>query len=235
VLKSLASSTEAYHQQLLSPEGERHYEYLNVERGINHETILHFKLGAVLDASASHEQAQGMLSIPYLTPAGPVQIRFRRAPWEDKGPKYWQTPGSQVRMFNTNYLLDPNRYVYVCEGEFDTIAATQAGLPAVGISGVNGWRNHFYLMLAGHDRVTFFADNDSASDSAEGKPKPDDWPEGKEWNPVKNAGLNFANKHAEAIEGGAVIQMPPGYDVNSYLIEQGAEELRAIAGFRRTT
>mgnify|MGYP003419156805 CR=1 FL=1 len=64
----------AYQEQLLSPEGERHYEYLNVERGINHETILHFKLGAVLDASASHEQAQGMLSIPYLTPAGPVLI-----------------------------------------------------------------------------------------------------------------------------------------------------------------
>jgi DNA primase len=232
VLKSLAQATEDYHLQLLSPEGERHYEYLNVERGISHDMILQFQLGVVLDANASHEQAQGMLSIPYLTPAGPVQIRFRKAPWEERGPKYWQTAGSQIRMFNTNYLLDPNRYVYVCEGEFDTIAATQAGLPAVGIAGVNGWRDHFYIMLRGHDRVTFFADNDSESDSKEGKAKPADWPEDKPWEPITQAGLKFANKHADHIEGGAVIQMPPGYDVNSYLIEHGAEELRALAGFR---
>jgi DNA primase len=231
----LASSTAAYQEQLLSPAGERHYEYLNVERGLDHETILRFKLGAVLDASASHEQAAGMLAIPYLTPAGTVQIRFRRAPWEEKGPKYWQTTGSQIRMFNTNYLLNPGRYVYVCEGEFDTIAATQAGLPAVGISGVNGWRSHFYLMLAGHDRITFLADHDSASDSADGKPRPDDWPEDKPWNPVKNAGLEFATKHANSIDGGAVIQMPAGHDVNTFLIEHGADALRAHVGLRSTS
>lgn len=228
----MASSTTAYHDQLLSPEGERHYAYLNEERGIDHETILKFKLGCVLDASASHEQAADMLAIPYLTPAGPVQIRFRQAPWATSGPKYWQTPGSQIRMFNTNYLLDPARYVYVCEGEFDTIAATQAGLPAVGITGVNGWRDHFYLMLRGHDRVTFLADHDSESDSAEGKAKPEDWPEGKEWKPPTQVGLKFATKHADKIEGGAVIQMPPGHDVNSYLIEHGAEALRALVGIR---
>ena len=230
MLRSLTDSTAKYQEQLLSPAGERHYEYLNVERGLNHETILHFRLGAVLDASASHEQAAGMVSIPYLTPAGTVQIRFRKAPWAERGPKYWQTSGSQIRMFNTNILLDPERFIYVTEGEMDTIAATQAGLPAVGISGINGWRDHFYAMLKGFDRVIFLADHDSASDSAEGKPKPDDWPEGKEWNPIKNAGLDFANKHADQIEGGAVIQMPEGFDVNSYLIEHGPEALRRHVG-----
>lgn len=231
VLKNLASSTEAYHQQLLSPEGERHYEYLNVERGLDHETIVRFKLGAVLDASVSHEQAAGMLAIPYLTPAGTVQIRFRKAPWA-MGPKYWQTSGSLIRMFNTNLLLDPGSFVYVCEGEFDAMAATQAGLPAVGIAGVNGWRDHFYLMLSGFDRVVFLADRDSESDSDEGKAKPEDWPEDKEWKPITNAGLKFATKHAEKIDGGAVIQMPDGYDVNSYLIEHGPEALRAHLGIR---
>ena len=134
-------------------------------------------------------------------------------------------------MYNTNLLLDPGRYVYVTEGEFDTMAATQAGLPAVGIAGVNGWRDHFYLMLAGFDRVTFLPDRDSESD-LDGKAKPDDWPEGKEWKPLTNVGLKFATKHADKLDGGVVIPMPEGYDVNSYLIEHGAEELRAIAGFR---
>jgi DNA primase len=180
VLRGLAEATDRYHEQLLSPEGERHFDYLNVERGLDYQTILHFKLGAVLDANVSHEQALGMISIPYLTPAGTVQIRFRKAPWEAKGPKYWQTSGSQIRMFNTNLLLDPDRTVYVCEGEFDAMAATQAGLPAVGIAGVNGWRDHFYLMLAGFDRVIFLADHDSESDSEQGKQKPEDWPEDKE-------------------------------------------------------
>ena len=232
MLKSLAEATDQYHEQLLSPEGERHYEYLNVERGLDHQTILHFKLGAVLDANASHEPAADMISIPYLTPAGAVQMRFRKAPWNRNGAKYWQTSGSLIRMYNTNLLLDPDRTVYVCEGEFDTMAATQAGLPAVGIAGVNGWRSHFNLMLAGFDRVIFLADRDAASDSDEGKPKPDDWPEDKEWNPITNAGLKFATKHAEKFDGGGVIQMPIGHDVNSFLIERGAEELRAHVGFR---
>jgi DNA primase len=231
VLKGLAEATEQYHQQLLSPEGERHYEYLNVERGLDHQTIVHFKLGAVLDANASHEQAAGMLAIPYMTPAGVVQMRFRKAPWRS-GAKYWQTSGSLVRMYNTNLLLNPDRDVFVCEGEFDTMAATQAGLPAVGIAGVNGWRSHFYLMLAGFDRVTFLADRDSDSDSDEGKAKPDDWPEDKEWKPITQAGLKFANKHADNLDGGQVIQMPDGHDVNTFLIERGAEELRAYVGFR---
>lgn len=233
VLKSLASSTEAYQEQLLSPAGERHYAYLNEERGLDHQTIMHFRLGAVLDANVSHEAAQGMISIPYITPAGTVQIRFRKAPWSESKMKYWQTAGSKIRMFNTNLLLDPSRFVYVCEGEFDTMAATQAGLPAVGIAGVNGWRDHFYLMLAGFDRVTFFADNDSESDQ-DGKAKPDDWPEDKPWEPITQAGLKFATKHADNIDGGAVIQMPPGYDVNSYLTEHGADALRAHAGIRST-
>lgn len=232
MLKGLAEATRQYHEQLLSPEGERHYEYLNVERGLDHDTIVKFQLGAVLGANVSHEPASGMISIPYLTPAGAVQMRFRKAPWVKGGIKYWQTSGSLIRMFNTNLLLDPGHTVFVCEGEFDTIAATQAGLPAVGIAGVNGWRSHFYLMLAGFDRVTFLADRDSASDSDEGKPRPDDWPEDKEWNPITNAGLKFATKHAEKIDGGAVIQMPEGHDVNTFLIERGAEELRAHVGFR---
>jgi DNA primase len=234
VLKSLGEATQRYHEQLLSPEGERHYEYLNVERGLDHDTIVQFQLGAVLDANASHEPALGMISIPYLTPAGTVQMRFRREPW-GFGPKYWQTSGSLIRMFNTNLLLDPGRYVYVCEGEMDTMAATQAGLPAVGIAGVNGWRNHFYLMLAGFDRVTFLADHDSESDTDEGKVKPADWPEDKPWEPITNAGLKFATKHADALDGGAVIRMPAGHDVNSFLIEHGATELRAVAGFRSHT
>lgn len=233
MLKSLGEATARYHEQLLSPDGERHYEYLNVERGLDHRTIVQFQLGAVLDANASHEPAQNMISIPYLTPAGTVQMRFRKAPWERGGMKYWQTSGSLIRMFNTNLLLDPGRYVYVCEGEFDTIAATQAGLPAVGIAGVNGWRSHFYLMLAGFDRVTFLADSDGNGDQ-EKKVKPDDWPEDKEWDP-RGAGIKFATKHADKLDGGAVIQMPAGHDVNSFLIERGAEELRAVAGFRSFT
>lgn len=230
MLKNLTASTERYQEQLLSPAGERHYEYLNVTRGLDHETILKFKLGAVLDASVSHEQASQMISIPYLTPAGTVQIRFRKAPWESGRAKYWQTPGSLVRMFNTNMLLEgTGRIAYVCEGEFDTMAATQAGLPAIGISGVNGWRDHFYAMLAGFDRIAFLADSDGEGDKL--KERPEDWPEDKEFDP-RGVGIKFAETHANAMEGGVVIQMPAGHDVNSYLVEAGADALLSHAGFR---
>ena len=227
MLKNLTEATARYQEQLLSKDGERHYEYLNMERGLNHETILQFRLGAVLDANVSHEQARDMIALPYLTPAGTVQIRFRRPPWQDTGPKYWQTAGSQIRMFNTQALIDPERFIYVTEGEFDTIAATQAGLPAIGISGVNGWRDHFYSMLKGFDRVAFLADNDGGGDAE--KDRPEDWPEGKEWD-GRGVGLKFAAKHADAMEGGVVIQMPEGYDVNSYLVDYGPEALRKLVG-----
>ena len=133
-------------------------------------------------------------------------------------------------MFNTNMLLEGSgRIAYVCEGEFDTIAATQAGLPAVGISGVNGWRDHFYTMLDGFDRIVFLADSDGEGDKL--KERPADWPEGKDFDP-RGVGIKFAEKHANAMEGGAVIQMPAGHDVNSYLIEEGPEALLSHAGYR---
>jgi len=55
-------------------------------RGISQEVSRTFLLGSVVEPSAGHELAEGMLSIPYRTPAGVVGIKFRRL---DEGtPKY---------------------------------------------------------------------------------------------------------------------------------------------------
>ena len=47
-------------------------------RGISQQVADTYLLGSVVDPIAGHEQAINMLSIPYITPAGVVGIKFRR-------------------------------------------------------------------------------------------------------------------------------------------------------------
>ncbi|MFI5497210.1 hypothetical protein [Actinoplanes sp. NPDC051859] len=58
-----------------------------------------------------------------------------------------------VRMFNVAAIHQADDEIHLCEGELDGIILDQIGLPAVGLPGVNSWRNHHRRMLAGFNRV----------------------------------------------------------------------------------
>jgi DNA primase len=197
---------ESYHQALFSPEGEPLLDYLMTERAFSLEVIKQFKLGAVLGSGvlASDEPKRGWLAFPYLSPTGTLMIRYRRPPGSDAPMKYWTSRGDRMRMFNTNALVNPGHWIGICEGEGDTVAATQAGIPAVGVPGVKHWKPYMKHMLSGFSRIIVLADNDDKD----------------------GQGLAFGEMIAEQLDEVKVVLSPKGHDVNSTLKELGAAGLR---------
>jgi len=204
---ALGGTAESYHQQLLSKAGAELLAYLTESRGLSLDLVRQFKLGAVLDPVASNQSVRGFISVPYLSPTGVLSIRFRRPPDSEAPMKYWSPKGTRTRVFNTNALLNPGHWLAVCEGEFDTMAATQAGIPAIGIPGVQSWAPYMRNMLSGFSRVLVLADNDD-----------------------KGQGNAFGEMIAEQLEEVKVILAPKGHDVNSALKELGIHGLRQHFG-----
>jgi DNA primase len=171
------------------------------KRGLSEDSAASFRLGYVESPLPGHETARGMLSIPYLTRSGVVTVRFRRL-GDGEGPKYRSVPGDPPRIFNANALLIPSDHIAICEGEFDAIAATNAGIPAVGIAGVSAWKPFFARCFKGYRAVFILADQDD-----------------------KGQGMEFAEKVAEQIKNARISPMPAGHDVNSYVLANGPKAL----------
>lgn len=206
----LGTATDAYHQALLSQEGESLLDYLTTTRGYSLETIKAFKLGGVLgpDVLPADEPKRGWLAFPYLSPTGTLMIRYRRPPGRDAPMKYWTSKGDKMRMFNTNALVNPGHWIAICEGEGDTIAATQCGIPAVGVPGVHHWKPYMRNQLSGFSRILVLADNDDKD----------------------GQGAKFGEMIADQLDEVKVILAPKGHDVNSTLTTLGAAGLRAHFG-----
>ena len=106
----------------------------------------------VVDPLPGHEQFAGRLAIPYITPSGVVDIRFRSINGED--PKYMGMPGAETTMFNTSSVFNANKYICVTEGEFDCIMmSVKTNHPTVGIPGANNWKSHYSRILDDFDMV----------------------------------------------------------------------------------
>jgi DNA primase len=95
-------------------------------------------------------------------------------------------------------LHDADSTILVCEGELDAVAATYAGWPAVGVPGAQGWKDHWARLLDDFERVVVVSDGD-------------------------DAGALMGKTIRERIEHAEVRLMPDGHDVNSFLLEEGAE------------
>lgn len=155
-----------------------------------------------------------MLAIPYLRPAGAkytATIRFRCIEdhsCKDAGHgKYYSLPGDRPRLYNTKALIGGSPYVAIAEGEMDALAAVACGIPAVGVAGVSGWREHFAPAFLGYETVFILADSDDAGQ-----------------------GIEFADKVASQLPNAKVIPMPDGHDVNSLYISSGRDAIRNLIG-----
>ncbi|MEU8780033.1 toprim domain-containing protein [Streptomyces sp. NPDC048637] len=195
-------------------------EYLK-KRGLSEDSAAFYRLGYVENPLPGHEAARGMVSIPYLTRAGVVTIRFRRI-GDGDGPKYRSVPGDPPRIYNANALLIPSDYIAICEGEFDTIAAHEAGvraasgravelaLPAVGVAGVSAFKPYFARCFKGYKAAFMLADADD-----------------------KGQGMAFADKLAGLVKNLRICPMPAGHDVNSFVLEHGSEALLDLLEIKR--
>jgi hypothetical protein len=173
-------------------------------RGLGPSALVTYRLGVVRRPLAGHEQYAGRLAIPYLTPAGVVNIRFRcLASHECDGhPKYLSADGAGTNLFNVLDLKKDSPFICVAEGEIDTMSLSLAGLPAVGVPGVDAWQKHFSRCLEDFEVIYAFGDGDKA-------------------------GSKFASFLARETRA-RPIRMPPGDDCNSLYVKGGADALRRL-------
>lgn len=188
---SLAKSVQHYQAGLGLAE-----EYL-AKRGISQDMARAANLGVVHEPLPGHEQFRGRLVIPYMTPTGPVDIRFRALGPEE--PKYMGLAGAKTRLYNVQALQQAGDRIAICEGEIDTIILHYAiGFPAVGVPGANNWKPHYTRLLQDFETIYVFADGDKA-------------------------GSDFAKHLAKEVRGVVILNMPEGEDVNSTYLEFGKE------------
>lgn len=194
----LAKATENYEGNLSEV-----LPYL-ASRGITEETARMFRLGFVANPEAGHEPYVGKLAIPYLTPAGVIDIRFRSLN-NDGGPKYMSRPGASTHIFNVSALNSDSEFLVICEGEIDTIIATQVGFAAVGLPGANNWKPFYSRVLADWEKIMLFCDGD-------------------------NAGREMAKNISRELDNVFPVFMPDNCDVNDVYLSEGAEGLRKRVG-----
>ena len=169
-------------------------EYLS-SRSLSVDEARVFHLGVVDDPLPGHEQYEGRLAIPYITPSGVVDIRFRGMHNED--PKYMGLVGAKTTMFNTQACFVADKYICVTEGEFDCVLMTvKTEHPTVGIPGANNWKPHYAKILDDFDTVIVLADGDPA-------------------------GLEFGKKISRELGNVNIVSMPEHEDVNSMITRLG--------------
>lgn len=175
-------------------------------RGIGPEAAAQFRLGVVTSPQVGHEAYRGRLCVPYLTPAGVVNINFRCIKPHDCTAvdcrKYLKTEGSGTNLFNVLDLKKDSSFICVAEGEIDTMSLSLAGLPAVGVAGVDTWQKHFSRCLEDFEVIYAFGDGDKA-------------------------GSKFSNFLARETRA-RPIRMPNGRDVNDIFREKGPDGLRQL-------
>lgn len=166
-------------------------------RGLSVEEASRFHLGVVEHPLPGHEGYAGRLAIPYTTPSGVVDIRFRTM--VDSDPKYMGMPGAKTTMFNAQTVLTANKYICVTEGEIDCITLVAKSIhPAIGIPGANNWKPYYAKILDDFDTVIILADGDAP-------------------------GLEFGKKISRELGNVNIIQMPEGHDVNSIILKEGID------------
>ena len=187
----LLRATQQYASQI-----EVAKDYL-LTRHLSVEEAQTFHLGVVVDPMPGHESFKNRLAIPYITPSGVVDIRFRAM--GDMDPKYMGMVGAKTTMFNTPACFVQSKYICVTEGEFDCIMmSVKTNHPTVGIPGANNWKPHYSRILDDFDMVIILTDGDTA-------------------------GAEFGKKITRELPNANVIAMPEGEDVNSVFIKLGKE------------
>jgi hypothetical protein len=165
-----------------------------------------FRLGVVRRPLVGHEQYAGRLAIPYLTPAGVVNMRFRcLRPHDCKAvecPKYLSADGAGTNLYNVLDLKKDSPFIVVTEGEIDAMSFSLAGIPAVGVPGVDAWQKHFARCLEDFEVVYAAGDGDKA-------------------------GSKFNSLMAREVKA-RPLRLPRGADANALYAQGGADALRRL-------
>jgi DNA primase len=172
-------------------------------RGIGPEAADTFRLGYVATPDVGHNQFIGRMSIPFLTPSGTVDLRFRSV--DESTPKYLSRAGANSHLFGVNAFQTDSDVIVITEGEMDCIIVNQCGVPAVGLSGANVWKPFYARLFGDYRKVVALVDGDSA-------------------------GRDLGKTLSRELDNAVVVEMPEGKDVTDYYLAEGSEGLLRYAG-----
>lgn len=197
----LQATAEKYHQA--GAGSETLLGYLE-DRGIETSQREAFLLGLVSEPEPVHQDYEGRLSLPFITPTGVVSIRYRCIENHDckeaGHPKYLQGKGEGDHLYNVPAFRERHPAVAICEGEIDTITVDTHVLPAVGVPGATKWQKHWTRLLEGYERVFAVGDGDQA-------------------------GRDFTARLVEMLPNAKAVVFPDGLDANAFFLQEGAEAL----------
>lgn len=183
----------------------RGQEYLT-SRGFGPQVAATFRLGVAVNPPLGFERYRGRLSIPYLTPSGVVNFRFRCLEQhncsEAEHGKYIGLEGLETNLFNVMDIKKPGDTICVCEGELDAITLSMCGIPTVAVPGATAWKEHYGRCLEDFARVLVLGD-------------PDD------------AGKGLNKKLVNDVRA-VPVRMPKGEDCNSLYLKEGIDGLRRL-------
>jgi DNA primase len=187
------------------------------ERGFTEAIATQWRLGLVTSPPVGAENQRGRLCIPYITPSGVVNARFRCLRdhkcseavlfTDQKGKpvycqKYKGLEGWETSLFNVLDLAKPGDAICVTEGELDAVTLSMCGIAAVAVPGATNWKKHMSRCLDDFGKVFTLGDGDDAG-----------------------RGLN---KRLIDDVRAVPVRMPKGHDVNSLYLEGGRDALRKL-------
>lgn len=214
----LVEATKRYKLSLPASQGEEYLVSRNLLTTESRASLSRFQIGFVDDPLPGHEWYKGWLAIPYLRYA-PGRDHEEMRGWsvagmkfrclenhvgscaENNHDKYRGHTGAGTHIFNTLDLQSTDDEITICEGELDAITAHLCGIPAIGVPGVQNWKDHYFRLLKGYKRIWMFADGDSYGDGLAKK---------------------IADRMGDKL---SVIKMPDGEDVNSMVGKYGKSAL----------
>ena len=148
------------------------------------------------------EDLAGWLAFPYPNLTGIWKTRYRNM--TPLGlPKYLDSEGAEVHLYNPQRLGPNVDSVIFSEGELDTLVLTYLGFPAVGVAGTNAFRPAWKLLFQ-HALVVVAFDGDKAGDLA-----------------AARALDEFAPRSAR-------LRPPEGMDINDWYLDNEEELVRAV-------
>lgn len=183
-----------------------------VSRGLDQATTERFQIGYI-DASDANRSIAGRISIPYLTPKGPVGIKYRCIgdhnckEWNHE--KYITDPGTKPHLYNAQVLRHTPKVVVV-EGEIDAITVEMHGIPAVAYPGASTWKSNGFWRWCfdSVDEVVVVADGDD---------------------PGRKAAATVAESLRDSVHGDVrLVHLPDGEDSNSMIRRDSAGYLNRL-------
>lgn len=99
--------------------------------------------------------------MPYYSAEGRLSLRHRVAL---TGDRFRWVRGSKVSLYGLQHLdrLRKHGWVVLVEGETDTVQLLQRGIPALGVPGVDTWKQEWKKQLEGFEKIYVWQETDKA-------------------------------------------------------------------------